>query len=136
MNSEEVIPVRLRVGETMADEIQEMYDEITRRAYEIFQQRRGDGTLDLEDWLTAEREVVDKPRVRVEEAGPHIIITVYVAHLIASDVRLLVTPDAMLIHGPVGNGLKRLFRVVQFPRRVDVTKAEAQYGEGCLVLTA
>ena len=136
MNSQEVIPVPLRVGETMADEIQEMYDEITRRAYEIFQERCGNSTLDLEDWLTAEREVLDKPIVRVEEDGSRIVVTVYVAKLNPTDVQLLVTPDALLVHGPANNGSKKLFRVVQFPRRIDVTKAEAHFGDGCLVLTA
>src|SRR5712692_1667024 len=136
MNSQEVVPVPLRVGETMTDEIQKMYDEITRRAYELFQQRCGDCTLDLEDWLTAEREVLDKPHVRVEETSCRIIVTVYVGNLSAMQVQLLVTPDAMLVHGPSSTRRKKVFRVVQFPRRIDVTKAEAQYGDGCLILTA
>jgi HSP20 family molecular chaperone IbpA len=136
MNFQEVIPVPLRVGETMTDEIQEMYDEITRRAYEIFQQRGGNCTLDIEDWLTAERDVLDKPHVRIEETGCRIIVTVYVGNLSVLDVQLLVTPDAMLVHSSSSARRKKVFRVVQFPRRIDVTKAEAQYGDGCLFLTA
>ena len=136
MESQEAIPVRLRVAEAITDEIQEMFDEITRRAYEIFQRRGGNSTLDLEDWLTAERQVVDKPSFRIDETSNRIIVTVYISNLNVAELQILVTPDAMLIHGQRGNGSKELFRVVQFPRRIDATKAEAQYGDGCLVLTA
>src|SRR5215471_16060183 len=135
MHSQEIIHLPLRVGETITDEIQEMYDEITRRAYDILQQRGGNSTLDAADWLTAERDVLDKPEVRIDETPSRIIVTLYADHLTA-DVRLLVTPDAMLVHGPSSNSSKKLFRVVQFPRRIDVTKAEAYYADGRLVLTA
>ena len=136
MKSQEVIRVPLRLVETITDEIQEMFDEITRRAYELFQERGGNATLDQEDWLTAEREVVEKPRFRVDETANRIIVTVYISDLNALELQILVSPDAMLIHGGGANRSKKLFRVVQFPRRIDATKAEAHYGDGCLVLTA
>jgi HSP20 family molecular chaperone IbpA len=136
MNSQDVIPVPLRIGESIADEIQDMYDEITQRAYEIFQRRGGNATLDLEDWLTAERELVHKPNVRIEEAGQRMVVTVYLGEIGPLQVQLLVTPDAMLVQGPTPTGSKKLFRAVQFPRRIDVTKAEALYGDGCLFLVA
>jgi len=31
---------------------------------------------------------------------------------------------------------KKVFRTVQFPRRIDVGKAEVKYEDGCLILTA
>ena len=134
MNSQEIIPIPVCIVETIADEIQEMYDEINRRAYEIFLQRGGNSTLDLEDWLTAERELVHKPTVRVEGASSRIIVTVDLGEIGPLKVKLLVTPDAMLVHGPTGTGPKKVFRAVQFPRRIDVGKAEALYGDGCLFL--
>ena len=33
-------------------------DEIARRAYDLYQQRGGDGGSDLDDWLRAERELL------------------------------------------------------------------------------
>src|ERR1051326_40326 len=137
MNSQEVIPIPMHVVETIADVIQEMYDEITRRAYEIFQEKQwgGDSTLDLEDWLTAERELVHKPNVLVQETIHRIIVTIYLREISPLEVQLLVTPDAMLIQGP-GTGLKKVFRSVQFPRRIDVNRSEALYGDGCLFLIA
>ena len=135
MHSQEIIRVPLRVGETITDEVQEMYDEITQRAYDIFQRRGGSSNLDLEDWLIAEHDVLEKPEFCIDETPSRIVVKVYIANL-TPDVQLLVTPDAMLVNGPTANPSKKLFRVVQFPRRVDAAKAEAHYGDGCLILTA
>jgi HSP20 family molecular chaperone IbpA len=136
MNSQEAISVPVRVGETIVDEIEEMYHRITRRAYEIFRERGGNSTLDLEDWLTAERELVFKPAVHVEETNLQITVTVCIGKIRPLDVQLLVTPDAMVIQAEHSTTAKKVFRTVQFPRRIDVSKAEARYADGCLVLTA
>jgi HSP20 family molecular chaperone IbpA len=136
MNSQEAMSVPVRIAETIVDEIEEMYDHITRRAYEIFQERGGLSTLDLEDWLTAERELLFKPDVHVEETNRQLTVTVFIGKVSPLDVQLLVTPDAMMVHADGSRARKKVFRVVQFPRRIDVNKVEATYAEGCLVLIA
>ncbi len=135
MNSQ-VMPVPMRIGETIIDEIEEMYDHITKRAYEIFRERGGNSTLDIEDWLTAERELLYKPEVHVEEVDRRIVVTVRIGKVRPLDVQLLVTPDAMVIQAQPVSIAKKVFRTVQFPRRIDVNKAEATYADCCLVLTA
>ena len=136
MNSQEATAVPVRIAETIVDEIEEMYDQITRRAYQIFRERGGTSSLDLEDWLTAERELLLKPEVRIEDINRRITVTIRLGKVRPLDVQLLVTPDAMLIHAENGKRDKKLFRTVQFPRRIDVSKAEARYENGCVVLTA
>ena len=135
MNSQ-VMPVPMRIGETIIDEIEEMYDHITKRAYEIFRERGGNSTLDIEVWLTAERELLYKPEVHVEEVDRRIVVTVRIGKVRPLDVQLLVTPDAMVIQAQPVSIAKKVFRTVQFPQRIDVNKAEATYADGCLVLTA
>jgi hypothetical protein len=36
-------------------------EEISRRAYELYLQRSGEPGKDVEDWMTAERELSDEP---------------------------------------------------------------------------
>ncbi|PYS11237.1 MAG: hypothetical protein DMG15_18390, partial [Acidobacteria bacterium] len=108
----------------------------TKPAYEIFCQRGGTATLDLEDWLTAERELLFKPEVDVEENDRTIKVRVRLGKVRPFDVQLLLTPDAMVIQGEHGPIPKKVFRTVQFPRRIDVGKADVKYENGCLVLTA
>src|SRR5262245_32729271 len=136
MNFQQLMPVPMRIAETIINEIEEMYDQITKRAYEIFRERGGNGTLDLEDWLTAERELLYKPEVHVEEVDRRIVVTVRIGKVRPLDVQLLVTPDAMVIQAQPDAMARKVFRTVQFPRRIDVNKAEATYADGYLVLTA
>ena len=136
MNLQEAMPVPVRIAESIVEEIEEMYDHITKRAYEIFRERSGFSTLDLEDWLAAERELLFKPDVFIQETNCRITVTVCIGNVRPMDVQLLVTPDAMVIQAEGGMAAKKIFRTVQFPRRIDVSKAEASYANGCLVLTA
>jgi len=136
MNSQEATAVSVCVAESIVDEIDDMYDLITERAYEIFRQRGGTATLDLEDWLTAERELLFKPEVDVEENDRTITVRIRLGEIRPLDMQLLLTPDAMVIQGEHGPAPKKVFRTVQFPRRIDVGKADVKYENGCLILTA
>src|SRR5690242_19583375 len=53
--------VSIRQADSIADEIEAAYDEITRRAYELFLSRPNGSATDIEDWLEAERQVLIKP---------------------------------------------------------------------------
>jgi HSP20 family molecular chaperone IbpA len=128
--------VPVRTAETIFDEIQEMYDRITKRAYEIFQARGGNCTLDLEDWLAAEREMLWKPDVYIEDQDQRIVVTIQIGTVRAPDVHLLVSPQAMVIQADHSTDSKKAFRTIEFPRRIDVRKAEAMYADGYLTLTA
>jgi len=123
MNSQEATAVSVRLAETIADEINDMYDQITRRAYEIFR-------------LAAERELVVKPEVDVEENDLTITVRVRIGKVRAVDIQLLLSPDAMVIRAEQSATAKRMFRTVQFPRRIDVGKTEVKYEDGYLILTA
>ena len=57
MSAQAAVWVPVCIAENILGEIEETYDEVTRRAYEIFQERGGICTMDLEDWLKAEREL-------------------------------------------------------------------------------
>jgi HSP20 family molecular chaperone IbpA len=136
MDSQQLVIVPVRTAETIIDEIEDMYDRITQRAYEIFLERGGTCTLDLDDWLTAERELLWKPDVHVEDTNQHIVVTIRLGVVHPPDVRLTVSPQAMLLQADASPTVKRLFRTVQFSRRIDVHKAEATYADGCVTLTA
>jgi len=136
MNSQEATAVSVRLAETIADEINDMYDQITKRAYEIFRQRGGTASLDLEDWLAAERELIFKPEVYVEENDLTITVRVRIGKVRPLDIQLLLSAEAMVIRAEQSATAKRMFRTIQFPRRIDVKKAEVRYEDGYLILTA
>jgi HSP20 family molecular chaperone IbpA len=136
MNTQEAILVPLCIADTTVDAINEMYDEITQRAYEIFLARGGVGTLDLEDWLKAEQQLLFKPEARIEQTDHGITVTIRIGHVNLTDLQVLITPDAMVIQAEDVSANKTVFRSVEFPKRIDVNKAGAVYRSGSLVLTA
>jgi DUF2934 family protein len=79
MNFQEAMLIQVRIADDLVEDIENMYDQITQRAYEIFMRRGGIGTLDLEDWLTAEQQLLHKPSVRVEETDSQVTITIGLA---------------------------------------------------------
>jgi HSP20 family molecular chaperone IbpA len=136
MSLSQATVVPLQTAESVDDEIEEMYDRITRRAHKIFQDRGGIGAVDLEDWLTAERELVLKPDVFVEEKDDEVIVAVRLGKVNLIDVQLRVTPLVMLIQTRTSETARTVFRTIEFPRRIDTHTAEAWYEDGYLLLTA
>jgi HSP20 family molecular chaperone IbpA len=136
MSIQEAVLVPLCIADTTVDAINEMYDQITQRAYEIFLARGGVGTLDIEDWLKAEQQLLFKPETQVEQTDDGITVTVRIGHVIPTDLQVLITSDAMVIQAQDNSTDKTVFRSVEFPRRIDVNKAGAVYRNGCLILTA
>ena len=136
MNSRAAMLIPMRTAETIVNEIEEMYEEITRRAEDVLRRRTGGYALDLEDWLTAEQELLFKPEVHIEENDRGVTVTICLGKIRPLDVQLVVTPDAMVIQAEDSVACKKVFRTVEFPRRIDVSKAEARYSNGYLILTA
>src|SRR5437870_5318799 len=133
MNSQETTPIPVRIAEDIVDEIHHMYEQITTRAYEIFLERGGICSLDLEDWLKAEQELLFKPEVHLDQTDRRIKVTICIGKVRPLDIQVLVTPDAVVIQAEHSTGCKKVFRTVQFPRRIDVNKAQAAYENGCLI---
>jgi HSP20 family molecular chaperone IbpA len=136
MSAQEASWVPVCIAETILEELEETYDQITKRAYEIFQERGGICTMDLDDWLTAEHELLFKPPVHFEETDQGIKVTTCVGKVGPLDLQLLVTPDAMVIRAGNSAVVPKVFRTFEFPRRIDVSKTEARYANGYLVVTA
>lgn len=136
MNTQEAVLVPLCIADTIVDQINEMYDQITQRAYEIFLSRGGVGTLDIEDWLKAEQQLLFKPDARVEQTDQKITVTIRIGNVSLMDLQVLITSDAMVVHAEDAASDKTVFRTVEFPRRIDVNKAGALYKNGSLILTA
>src|ERR1700693_1194498 len=60
-----ILPIKKT--ESIFDELEHMQDRIMHRAYDLFERRGGMFGGDLDDWLTAEHELVWKPPVEMTE---------------------------------------------------------------------
>jgi HSP20 family molecular chaperone IbpA len=130
----QAIPVR--IGSTILEEIENVYDDITKRAYEIFRDRCGDCTLDLEDWLEAEKQLLWKPEVELTEKRDLFVVKIAFRNIDPAAISLLVTRDDMVVQSRESFHYPRLFRTLHFPKPVNPVQVYAVYLNGELVVNA
>ena len=146
--------VRIQKTESLWDQLQKMEERITRRAYEIF---RGNGSRfgeDLQNWLTAESEMIWKPAMELKEKDNQFEIQIACAGVDAKDITIEVTENDLLVKGETKSETKSekreekgevhtsefqsgsLFRNIQFPKKIDPDKVQAGMKNGLLTITA
>jgi len=144
----ETLPVKKT--NSIWDEIEKMQDCIMRRAYDIF---RGNGSSlgkELDDWLQAERELVWKPSIELEEKDNEFRLQVAVPGVDPKDINIEVTPEDILVKAEMKKEKKEekgevytcefasgnLFRSVHLPKKIDPDKVKAEFKNGVLTLKA
>ncbi len=136
--------------ESLFDEMNKLHDRIMKRAYELFD---GNGHVfgkDVEDWLQAERELVWKPAIELEEKDNEIRLQIATPGIDPKDLDIEVTPEHILIKAETQHEHKEekgqvhvceftsghLFRSVHLPKKIDPDKVKAEFKNGILSLTA
>jgi HSP20 family molecular chaperone IbpA len=128
----------------------ELYNAVARRAFELFE---GDGRIsgrDLDHWFKAEGELLHPAHVRISESGDAIIVDAEVPGFTASELQLSLEPRRLTISGKKqSSGEKKkgnvvysercsdeLLRSVELPVEVNASRASATLNNGILELTA
>jgi HSP20 family protein len=144
------VAVQKRERESLWDEFQKMEERVMKRAYDIF---RGTGSVfgkDLDNWLSAERELVWKPAIELTEKDGQFEIRVVVAGVDPKDLTVEVTPEDLLVKGETKTEKKEdkgevhtsefqvgsLFRSIHFPKKVDPNRVKAEIKNGLLTVAA
>ena len=131
--------------ERMDDEI---FDSISRRAFDIFQQ---DGLWgrELDNWLRAEREVLHPVHVNLTESGDAVEVKAEVPGFSEKELEINVEPLRLTIAGKRETKKEekkgktvyaeqcsdQILRVVDLPAEVDVDRTTATLRNGILELT-
>jgi len=142
--------VALKKAESIFAELDQLHTAISRRAYDLFQNR---GTLwagALADWLSAERQLVWKPAIELRQKNNQFEVRAATPGVDAKDLDVQITPEDVLIkadiqhkHTPEQGAVEvceftegQLFRSIHFPQKVDPDSARAEYRNGMLRITA
>src|SRR5579863_3975799 len=128
----------------------ELYDAISRRAFELFE---GDGRMvgrDLDHWFQAESELLHPAHVRIRESDDAITIDAEVPGFSANELQLSLEPRRLTISGKKqssseskkGNVLysdrcsSELLRSVELPVEVNTSRATTTLNNGILEFSA
>ena len=126
---------------------EQLYQQIARRAFEIFQDNGAFGR-DLDNWLKAESELLHPVHIDVEDSEKDLTVRAEVPGFAAKELEVSLEPRRLTISGKRETKEERkekktvyteclsdqLLRVVTLPAAVDAEKAEATLKDGLLEL--
>jgi HSP20 family molecular chaperone IbpA len=142
-------PIPIRTQESIAAEIARINDQITRRAYQIFEDRGG-ASSDLDNWLTAESELVWKPPIELSEKNNELLLTMAVPGVEPRQIQIEATPEELVVKAETRHEHRNekgaihscefhsgsMFRMVHFPKRIDPDHVRAEFKNGMLKIHA
>ena len=134
---------------TLFESMQTLFDDVRKRAFDLFQERGGLDGFDLDDWFRAEGDLVWKPESELSETDNEFQMKVAVPGLDAKEIQISAMPDGIVIQGEATaeeekkEGKvhysemrhKKLFRRFAMPG-IDVDQVKANLEKGVLEITA
>jgi HSP20 family protein len=125
---------------------QDVFNLIAQRAYEIFESRGHVHGNDREDWLLAESELLTPVKFHLSVSGDHLIARAEVPGFSREEIKVSVEPRRLSISGKTephenhqsgrhAHSVKHahlMFRVIDLPAEVDLSKARATFSDGTL----
>jgi HSP20 family protein len=142
--------IGLKKTDSILDELDQLHDAISRRAYDLFRHHEGLPRDPLDDWLCAERDLVWRPAVALREKDGQLELEAALAGVNPADLDVRVTPEEILITGKTEHHHEarhgtvhlcefapgRLFRAVHLPEPIDPDSVKAELRNGMLHMTA
>lgn len=143
------VPVKTIAPESLHDQMQNAFDAVSRRAYEIFEGNGRSFGHDIEDWFQAENQLFELLHLDMNESDESISVKVEVPGFTERELQVAIEPSRLAISGKhesnkeEKNGKvtsseacsREIFRVIDLPSEVDMGKATATLKDGILELT-
>jgi HSP20 family protein len=141
-------PAQVKIVEpqTLLARVQKLSEEISNRAYQIFEKKGRTSGHDLEDWFEAESQILPPFDLRITENPDSLTVHAEVPGFSARELSVSLEPWQLVISGEKesakeqkkGEGVfqgkwsEQLMRVIDLPAAVDRTKATATLRNGVL----
>jgi HSP20 family protein len=131
---------------TMFHRVEEVYDAIARRAFEIFQGNGPAPGHELDDWLRAESELLHPMHLELTDSASNLTVRAEVPGFSAKELEINVEPRRLTVSGKretkeetkKGKTIyselcaNEILRVVELPTEVDTSKVNATLKDGIL----
>ncbi len=148
------VPVKCVAEEPRAlplfEELDRRFEQVKRRAFDLFSARGFEPGRDLEDWLTAEREVLGWPAAELVEKDGEFEMKLTLPGFQAKDIEVVAEPGGVTVHAATEKktreknenviwsefGRNEVFRKVAFPADVELPHVTAEFTDGMLRVRA
>jgi HSP20 family protein len=144
--SKESIQIKQSATSDVLDRIQQTYDSIARRAFEIFENNGRWFGHEWEDWFRAESELLHPIHLEMAESDDTLIVRAEVPGFNTKELEINVEPRKLMIAGKhqaqeerkkaktiySERCAKEVLRVVYLPGEVDSSKVSATLKDGIL----
>ena len=140
------VPVRQPATSDVVDQVEQIYDSIARRAFEIFNNNGRWLGHELEDWFRAESELLHPVHLEIAESDDSLTVRAEVPGFSTKELEIHVEPRKLTIAGKheaqeeskkgkrvySESCAKEILRVVDLPTEVDSSKVSAILKDGIL----
>ena len=147
--AEEQKPLAVPATGSVIARMDEIFDTISRRAFEIFEVDGGVFGRDLDNWLRAEREVLHPIHITVYESDRAFEVKAEVPGFTEKELEINVAPRTLTIAGKrevkkedqsgktvyAEECSNQVLRVVHLPAEIDLDKTAATLKNGVLDIT-
>jgi len=129
-------------------EIAKRFKDVERRAFELFEKRRGEAGDALDDWLKAEHELFGWPLAEMSEHTDGYLLQVRLPGLDAKHIHVTVAPQEIIVHSAPGREKPvrsaavlwsefedpRLCRRFELPGPIDTARVSTKLENGLLTV--
>ena len=137
-------------NDPISEETEQLQSRIRDRAYQLSQER-GHAGREVDDWLTAESEIIAVPPAELIEKDGTFEVKFAIGGIDSQDVRVMTSPDRVLVRSEARHECESesgtvhlcdfkssltVFRSVPFPERIDVNSVDLAFEDGLLRITA
>jgi len=141
--------VVLENNDPISEETEKLQKKIRERAYQLSLER-GHAGREMDDWLTAEHEIMSVPPAELIEKDGTFEVKLAIGNIDPDDVRVLTSADRVLMRCETRHECEAesgtvhlcdfksvtIFRSVPFPERIDVGSVDIRFEDGMLRITA
>jgi len=131
-------------------ELEKQFEQVRRRAFDLFEKRGRELGHAVEDWLKAEHDVVGWPAAELSDKEAKYDLTLTLPGYDPKDIEVTVTPSKIIVHANVATEKKEekeecvfsefksndVYRRFELPEPIDIEKANATLEKGMLHVVA
>ena len=133
----------------LLERMKEVVEAVSKRAYDLFEQRGREVGHEIEDWLHAEDDLFKAVPIDISEVGDELKVRAEVPGFAPNDLQVSVEPRRLIISGKAEKTEEQkteesvytecrsneIFRAIDLPKDVDPAKVTATLKDGVLSLS-